>query len=115
MVALIEFLTVGLIFFLLLKLPKNEKEAGLQRRITFKQAFRKIVSEFWIYYVIPTVLVILALNIAYNIDYWRAEMKGILLSSLMLFCAFFIYTATYIRMKDDILGPNLLDSKLHGQ
>ena len=111
MVALIEFIVVGMIFILLLKLSRPEKESAHHRKISFKQIVKIVRDEFWVYYLIPLVLVFLALNIAYNIEYWRVEMKGVLLSALMLFCAFFIFTATYLRMKDTILGENLSKSE----
>jgi uncharacterized membrane protein YesL len=111
MVALIEFIVVGLVFVLLLKLSRPEKDTSRDRKISFKQIVKVVKEEFWAYYVIPLVLLILALNIAYNIEYWRVEMKGVLLSALMLFCSFFIFTATYLRMKDTILGENLSKSE----
>jgi hypothetical protein len=111
MLALIEFIVVGLIFFGLLKLSYVGKENKNHKKITLKQIIKKITSEFWVYYIFPLVLIILALNIAYNIENWHAEMKGILLSSLMLFCSFFIFTATYLRMRDAIWGESLYKSE----
>jgi cytochrome bd-type quinol oxidase subunit 2 len=111
MIALIEFIVVGLIFFGMMKLSYAGKEIRNDRKITLKQMIKKTMGEFWVYYIIPLGLIILALNIAYNIENWHAEMKGILLSAFMLFCGFFIATATYLRMKDAILGESLYKSE----
>jgi hypothetical protein len=111
MIALIEFIVVGLIFFGLIKLSYAGKETSNDRKITLKQIIKKTIGEFWVYYIIPLGLIILALNIAYNIENWHAEMKGILLSAFMLFCGFFIATAAYLRMKDAILGESLYKSE----
>lgn len=111
MLALIEFIVVGFIFFGLMKLSYAGKENKNERKITPRQIIKKIVSEFWVYYIFPLILVILALNIAYNIENWHAEMKGVLLSALMLFCSFFIFTATYLRMRDAIWGESFYKSE----
>jgi hypothetical protein len=111
MLALIEFIVVGLLFFGLLKLSYVGKENKNDRKITLRQIAKKIVSEFWVYYLFPLILLILALIIAYNIESWHAEMKGVLLSALMLFCSFFIFTAAFLRMKDSIWGESLYKSE----
>lgn len=99
MIALIEFVVVGFLFFLMVKLSNPETP---EKQISRSQLIRKIASKFWVYFLFPATLVILALNISYNIQDWNSEIKAIIFSSIMLFCGFFIFTAMFMRMRDNI-------------
>ncbi len=100
MFALIEFIVVGFVFILLVKLPGTEKKSKPGKKSVLRYFNLKLLGEYWAFYLFSLFLIGLALNIAYPIKTWHLEIQALLLSAVMLFCGFFIFTATFLRMSD---------------
>jgi DMSO reductase anchor subunit len=100
MVALVEFIVVGIVFVLLVKLSGTEKQSNPWRKSILRRANLKLIGQYWAFYLFSLSLVGLALYIAYPIKAWNFEIPALLLSAVMMFCGFFIFTATFLRMSD---------------
>lgn len=99
MIAMIEFVLIGFIFAAMLKATNPEIP---EKKIVLNQIVRKIINEFWLYFLYPVTIIILALAISYNVQDWAAELRSIVVSSIMLFIGFLMVTAVYLRMREKI-------------
>lgn len=99
MVALVEFFIVGMIFLLMVLLSKPEMEAKDHNLLVL---VKRIVGRYWMYFIYPVAIILLALSISYNIQDWQDEMKAIFVSSIMLFIGFFLMTAMFLRLREKI-------------
>jgi hypothetical protein len=100
MVALIEFTVVGIVFLLMIFLSNSEKITDRRKKSIIQRL--KIIGQYWKFYLISFGLIVLAFNIAYPIKAWKIEIQALLLSAVMMFIGFFIFTATFLRMKNKI-------------
>jgi hypothetical protein len=102
MIALIEFIVVGIIFSLLVILPGQEKDPGRTKKKMGPGLIMKYIGSYLAFYLFSLILIVLALSLSIGIKDWSAEYKTLFLSSVMLFLGFFVFTATWFRMTDKI-------------
>ena len=102
MIALIEFIVVGIVFMLLVVLPGQEKSSGRPKMKIGIGHIMKYIGQYFAFYLFAIVLIGLALSLSIGIKDLGAEYKTLFLSGVMLFLGFFIFTATWFRMADKI-------------
>ena len=102
MIALIEFIVVGSIFYLLVKIPGQASSPEQKKRKIDTSLIIKYMGSYWAFYLFSLILIFTALSISYKIKDWSAEYKTLFLSVIMLFLGFFVFTATWYRMSDKI-------------
>ena len=98
MIALTEFFIVGVVFFLLVLLFGNEKQPDRKKRRPFQNFTLRILGYYLKFYLFAILLIVLALNISWHVKDPATEIKTLMLSAVMIFFGFFIFTATWLRM-----------------
>ena len=102
MIAIIELILVGLLVFLLIKMTATQNRIREHKRMTLQQIKSKITSEYWMYFIVPVVFIVGAIATSFSIIDWRSEMRILLFSAFLLFVGLFIFTAAYLRMREEI-------------
>jgi hypothetical protein len=104
MIALKVFFIVGVVFFLLVVLFGAEKQAGRKRNKIFRNFTLRILLPYIKFYLFALLLVGLALNISWHVKDPGHEFRTLMLSAVMIFFGFFIFTATWLRMINKMQG-----------
>jgi divalent metal cation (Fe/Co/Zn/Cd) transporter len=103
MIALIEFIAVGVVFFGMVLLSGTGKLTSEERQ-TIRQEFKwNMVWHYKGLYVFSLLLIGVAMGMSYQIVNWYDEILDLVLSCVLLFIGFFLGTATYLRMIHKII------------
>jgi hypothetical protein len=103
MIALIEFIVVGVVFFGIVLISGTGKLTTEEKKNIRQQFNLGMIWHYLGFYLFSILLIVIALAMTYQIHFWFEEMLDLVFSVVLLFIGFFLFTATYLRMIHKII------------